>query len=291
MKNFLIALLLSVLLALPVPTEAKHKQYDPFNGFDPYEVELAGVGAISIPNPDPSNGDGPYAMICSGALIGYDGDGDGLFLTARHCVFDGDEENGGQNPQFIPNEVVSFAANLSGPYFQTEVESISQKDDLAVLKVINASKVNGHYIIPEVFEDEHNLAPGDPVENVSFPLDMGKLEFHGTFIAPIFPHFSRIFSDYPQWNRTMPVDITIGHGSSGSPLFDSRTHKLIGVMVGTSGEAQLMVAEPFTAVADLLLHPDKNTPVQWAGQNLPKEQFRMPPRDREREKHPYIPGI
>lgn len=289
MKKFLIALFLSVLLALPSPAMAKHKQYDPFNGFDRHDVEVAAVGAISIPNPNPANGDGPYAMICSGALIGYSGT-DGLFLTAKHCVWEDEDVENGVAAHFIPGEVVSFRANLAGPYYQTELYSISQTDDLAVLKVVNvASAVNP--IVPEVFEDEGQLSAGDPVENVSFPLDMGKMEFHGSFVAPIFPHVSRMFKDYSQWNRSMPVDITIGHGSSGSPLFDSQTHRMIGVMVGTSGEARLMVAEPFTVIADLLMHPDKNTPVQWAGGHLPKERFHIPAKDREREQHPFIPGL
>lgn len=288
MKVFL-ALFLAFLLALPVSMAAKHKQYDPFQGFDPHDVEVAAVGAISIPNPNSANGDGPYAMICSGSVIGYEGTS-ALFVTAKHCVWeDGDPEND-VLPGFIPNEFVSFNGNLAGPYYQTELYSISQDDDLAVLKVINGLSA-AHPIIPETLEHEDFLQPGDPVENVSFPLDMGKVEFHGTYVDRRFPHFSRMLQDYPQWKNTMPVDITIGHGSSGSPLFDSRTHKMIGVMVGSVGEARLMIAEPETVIEDLLLNPGKNSVSAWIGGHLPKDQTRLPRKYRECEQHPLIPGL
>jgi len=229
---------------------------DPFFNFDPYQVEGAAVGAILIPNIVSDNGDGPYAEICSGSLVDYDHDGNGLFLTARHCVWDAD------NNVFRQDEFVSFRANLKGPYYQTEVAEIAPKDDLAILRVINAQSATNP-IIPEVLESEDALSVGDAVENVSFPLDMGKLEFHGTFVDSVFPHFSRMLQDYPEWKNTFPVDITIGHGSSGSPLFDSKTHKLIGVMVGTSGEGRLTFVEPESRVYSMLKNPDKNSLETW----------------------------
>jgi S1-C subfamily serine protease len=294
MRKFFAALLLSLLIALPVPLAAKHKQFDPFQGFGRHDVETAAVGAILIPNPNPANGDGPYGAICSGAVIGSDTDGNALFLTARHCVWDADATidtpfgsapNPNPNPHFIQNEYVSFNANLSGPYYATEVYEVAANDDLALIKVLNAGR-----IIPEVLEDEHQLSPGDPIENVSIPLDMGKLEFHGRFVAPVFPHFSRFLSqDYPEWARTMPADITIANGSSGSPLFDSQTHELIGVVVGMMGESGLQVIEPESVVMSLLLDPVKNSVSNWIGAHLPKAQAVRVPKDRDMERHPYMP--
>lgn len=289
MKKFL-AFALAVALAI-APAYAKKSKIDPFQGLDPYEVEKVAVGAISVPNPSPANGDGPYAMICSGSLIGYDGNGNGLFLTARHCVW---EESDDGTSQFIPNEVVSFAGNLKGPYYQTELLSIAPSDDLAVLKVINAYSAED-ILFPEVIEFQSEfdgLQPGDPIENVSFPLDMGKIEFHGNFISPSWPHWSRFLEKVPEWARTMPTDITIGPGSSGSPLFDSRTHKLIGVMVGSFNTGgRLTIAESYSAILDILNHPEKNTPSAFVGNHLPKESFHLPQRDRDAERHPFIPGF
>lgn len=286
MKKFFAVLCLSLLLVVPTFS----KKQDPVvpQPVVSYQVERAAVGAISIPNPSQDNGDGLYAEICSGSMIGTTNNGaDGLFLTARHCVWDDDEENDGANPHFIPGEVVSFGDNLAGPYYQTDLYAISVDDDLAVLRVINAGGLP-----TEVFEDEHSLNPGDPVENISFPLDMGKLEFHGQFVAPVFPHFSRSFRGYPQWANTMPVDITIGHGSSGSPLFDSKTHCVIGVMVGTTGEGRLMVVEPASRFLSMVSDLNKNSVSNWIKSRLPKgDMVRLPRKDREREAHPYIPGL
>jgi hypothetical protein len=253
-----------------------------------YNVEVEAVGAISIPNPNPANGDGTYAEICSGSLIGYDSDGAGLFLTARHCVVNSGDPEEGTGASFIPNEVVSFNPNLNGPYYQAEPLFVAQNDDIAVLRVINADAVS---VGLESDSDFRKLVAGDPVENVSFPLDMGKLEFHGSFVSPTFPHFSRSLLNYPEWKRTMPVDITIGHGSSGSPLFDSRTHKVIGVMVGTTGEGRLMIVEPLSVIEDVISHRAENSPVAFANSHFPKEQFRLPRKDFNAERHPFIPGF
>ncbi len=260
MKKFL-AFALAIAMAIS-PVFAKSKSYN---------VEVDAVGAISIPNPNPANGDGSYAEICSGSLIGYDSDGAGLFLTARHCVVNAGDPEEGTGPSFIPNEVVSFNPNLSGPYYQAEPKFVAQNDDVAVLRVVNPPHVA---VGLESDSDFGKLGAGDPVENVSFPLDMGKLEFHGSFVSPTFPHFSRSLLDYPEWKRSMPVDITIGHGSSGSPLFDSKTHRVIGVMVGTTGEGRLMIVEPLSVI--LSVFSDKNSPVAFANSHFPKEQLRLP---------------
>lgn len=280
MKKLLAVLVVSVFLAVPVFSKKKDQ---PVQTPVSYETERAAVGAISIPNPDFSNGDGTYAEICSGAEIGRDSSGNGLFLTAKHCVWeDGDPEQGTVG-HFMQGEVVSFGDNLAGPYYQTELYAISADDDLAMLKVIN-----GGNLPTEVIEDEHALQAGDAVENVSYPLDMGKLEFHGSFVAPLFPHFSRMLRDYPQWINSMPVDITIGHGSSGSPLFDSKTHCLIGVMVGSVGEGRLMIAEPSSLVLSMVTDLDKNSVSNWIKNHLPKDQVRLPRKDREREQNPRL---
>ena len=73
------------------------------------------VGAISTPNPNLDNSDRPYSE--RGWLVGYDNEGNGLFLTARHCIWeDGDEDGNGAG--FIPSEFVSFRDNLKGPYIK-----------------------------------------------------------------------------------------------------------------------------------------------------------------------------
>lgn len=187
-------------------------------------------------------------MICSGVETGHDSDGNGVFVTARHCVFDADVN------AFYRNEFVSFSADGSGPYYPVELYAVSNTDDLAVLKLKGAGT---H---PEAqIEDERQLNPGDPVDNISYPEFMGKLEFHGSFVAPRWPHVPEdIRVEFPEWVHAMPVDITIAPGSSGSPLFDSKTHAVIGIMVGSTNEGRLMIAEPITRMIIMLATGDGN---------------------------------
>ncbi len=209
------------------------------------EVEHSAVGAIFMTAPGSDR-----RFICSGSEIGSDSDGNGIFLTARHCVWNSD------NNVFYPNEEVSFSDDEKGPFYSTKLYAISQTDDLALLKVINAGNMP-----TEVLEDEHALKAGDPVENISFPYGMGKLEFHGNFVSSIFPNFPKEFLEgVPQWRYTMPVDITIEPGSSGSPLFDSKTHCVIGVMVGLFNPGALTIAEPVSRLLDMMTNLDENSP-------------------------------
>jgi S1-C subfamily serine protease len=282
MKKLFASIFLSLLLAVPMVCKKKDPVPEPT--VVSYAVERAAVGAIFIPNPNLANGDGIYAQICSGSEVGYDSDGNGLFLTAKHCVWEDANPEQGTSAQFIQGEVVSFADNSAGPYYQTELYAISATDDLAVLKVFNAGTVP-----TEVLEDEHVLKAGDPIENVSYPLDMGKLEFHGGFVAPRFPHWTRTFSDYPQWINSMPVDITIAHGSSGSPIFDSTTHCVIGVLVGTTGEGRLNVAEPISLYFGLMQNLDKNSVDAFLKAHPLQQRFRMPSDNGDKVPPPIVP--
>ncbi len=259
MKKFLAAAFLSLVLALPMVCKKQAPVTDP--AVVSSEVEHAAVGVISIPASD-----GSYAAICSGSEVGRDSDGNGVFLTARHCVYNDD------TGRFYTPEVVSFSADEGGPYYTTELYAIGANVDLAVLKVHNAGNIS-----TEVLEDEHSLKAGDPIENVSYPLDMGKLEFHGSFIAPIFPHWTRIFEDYPQWSSSMPVDITIAHGSSGSPVFDSKTRCVIGVLVGTTGEGRLNVVEPISLYTNMMVNYEQNSVAAFLKAHPIQQRFHVPP--------------
>ena len=242
-------------LALSVPVFSKPASAHIISS----KVEHDAVGAIFMTAAGKDR-----RFICSGSMIGSDSDGNGLFLTARHCLWNSESNI------FYPNEQVSFSPDESGPFYDTKVYAISQMEDVAILKVVGAGKLP-----TEVLEVE-NLKAGDAVENVSFPLGLGKLEFHGRFVAPVFPHMpADILEAFPEWFHSMPVDITIAPGSSGSPLFDSKTHCIIGVMVGSTGAGTLMIAEPISSVLNLVshiaessleafkkAHPDKPEPVE-----------------------------
>lgn len=211
--------------------------------------------------------DGKRRFICSGTVFGYMPNGDALFLTARHCVWQdasaGDWDNGPRSAGLLGSEEVSFSDNEAGPYYTATPFKISQTDDVAILEL-----KNGGTLPTVALGDERLLTPGEPLTNYSFPLDLGKMAFRLRAVAPVFAHFpDNLRADYPVWAHSMPVDGTIGHGSSGSALFSVKQRRIVGVVVGTTSEAGLQIAIPVSRVWNLLTDPnvqvipDPNKPV------------------------------
>lgn len=214
------------------------------NGFRSYEsVAQSASGAIFLTDK------GGREFFCSGTEIGHTIEGDGVFLTARHCVADPDT-----------NEIrgplsVSFSLNQGGPFYDAAPIALSLTDDVAVLLIRDGADV------PSVrIRDEKDLIAGDPIFNVSFPLGTGKQIFHGEFMAT---HFlilpSEILAEYSQWAYTMPMNITIAHGSSGSGIFSNKERALVAVAVGTFQEGSYNIAIPASRVINFLSHINDNT--------------------------------
>ena len=189
---------------------------------------------------------------CSGTVIGTNDNG-AIFLTARHCVVNPDTN------AINTGMWVTFAADESGPFYAATPLLISETDDLAALFLQNGQD------LPVVnLTSEYRLKSGDPIFNVSYPLDAGKLTFHGEFIVPAFPHFPHgVAKASLQWEHTMPVNLTIASGSSGSGVFDPKHKGLIGVVVGSTTEGTLNIVEPESRVVELLSHAKDNAPELW----------------------------
>lgn len=197
---------------------------------------------------------------CSGTEIGHTQDGDGIFLTARHCVADLDTN------EVTENFMLSFSDNEGGPYYQAAPIAISSTDDLALLIVRNGAG------IPEVaVRDERVMRDGDPLFNISFPLGGGKLEFHGQYMAPRFPHMAIGLEDYKVWANSMPVNCTWAHGSSGSGIFSEKQRGLIGVVVGATEEGSYNIAIPGDVVLNFLHDLKDNTVDKFEQANPVKE--------------------
>jgi S1-C subfamily serine protease len=202
-------------------------------------------------------------FFCSGTEIGHTADGDGIFLTARHCVAD-PETN-----ELHKHMVLSFSDNEGGPFYDAVPIYISLDDDLALLAVRNGAN------IPEVrIRDSRRLLNGDPIFNVSFPKGTGKQEFHGQYMRSDFPYHPREFDNYPYWAHSMPVNMTIAHGSSGSGVFSKRERALIGVAVGTFEEGTYNIAEPSDRVIDFLNDLKDNTVDKFVAAN-PQQESRF----------------
>ncbi len=186
---------------------------------------------------------------CSGTEIGHTEEGNGVFLTARHCA--ANPETNKINDQLQ----ISFSDNQGGPFYDAVPIAISLTDDVALLLVRNGAN------IPEVrIRDERRLHNGDLIFNVSFPLGTGKEVFHGEYLRPNFPAFpAQLLQQYLFWLNAMPINITIAHGSSGSGIFSQKERALVGVAVGTFDEGSYNIAIPADRVLDFLLDLNDNT--------------------------------
>jgi S1-C subfamily serine protease len=184
---------------------------------------------------------------CSGTEIGHTLDGDGVFLTARHCSADPETNKVDEHMQ------VSFSDNEGGPFYDAVPIAISLTDDVSLLLVRNGGNV------PEVpIRDERKLRTGDPIFNVSFPMGSGKLVFHGEYMTSRFPFVPGVIAGY-HWEQAMPMNLTIAHGSSGSGVYSNRERALIGVAVGTFEEGSYNIAVPADRVLDFLNDLQDNT--------------------------------
>lgn len=197
---------------------------------------------------------------CSGTEIGDTSDGDGVFLTARHCATDLDTN------EVHHHMLVSFSGDEMGPFYVAEPMAISLTEDIALLRLHNGAG------LPKVkLEDDRHLTVGDPIYNVSFPLSTGKLVFHGQFMASHLGHFPEMLANYPVWVNAMPMNMTIAHGSSGSGVYDTKTGKLIGIAVGTFSEGSFNLAIPSHRIIDFLKDLKDNTVDKFVVYNPIKE--------------------
>ncbi|SRR6266550_2307275 len=236
MKKILALLFTSVLASALVLGAHSARIYEKFR---PYEaVARVASGGIFVAG----------QFHCSGTEIGKTQDGNGIFLTARHCVANPDTN------ELNKSIMVSFSENEGGPYYAARPLALSLTDDLALLELRNGAD------LPEVrIKDERRLKTGDPIFNISYPLGVGKLEFHGEYMTSVFPHFPEFLAHYSQWLYSMPMNMTIAHGSSGSGVFSVKERALIGVAVGTFEEGTFNIAIPADRVIDFLNDLQDNT--------------------------------
>lgn len=247
MRKFLALVLLTV-LAIGVHTNAVASRLIPF------ETQVrASTGAIFI-GPDRS-------FDCSGTEVGHTNDGNGVFLTARHCAANPETNKINENIK------ISFSDNQGGPFYDAVPIAISLTDDVALLLVRNGGS------IPEIrIKDNRKLRSGDPIFNVSFPLGTGKGTFHGEYMGPKFSVISELIaSQYPMWMFAMPMNLTIAHGSSGSGVFSSKERALIGVAVGTFDEGSYNIAIPSERVLYFLNDLKDNTVEKFVQANPIKD--------------------
>jgi S1-C subfamily serine protease len=248
--KFILALVLSAILAIGGLRASEAILTKSFE----HRATIAS-GAIFLPDQE-------RRFHCSGTEIGHTAYGDGVFLTARHCVADYNTYEINRHMQ------VSFSDDQGGPFYDAKPIYISLNDDLALLLIRDGAN------IPEVrVRDNRRLRNGDPIFNVSFPLSTGKQKFHGEYMRSEFPSLPEwMLKTYSMWLGSMPMNMTIAHGSSGSGVFSNRQRGLIGVAVGTFEEGSFNIAIPGSHILDFLNDLPDNTVEKFAAAHPAKEQ-------------------
>jgi S1-C subfamily serine protease len=235
LRKVLLAIILIILLIKVLPSTPP--KYDSF-------VKTARNASVAIIM---SHG-GKRQEICSGTSVPSPSKDYGWVLTARHCVADIETNEIYVDAPGVSEEV-TFADNEHGPFYTTELESISNDDDYALLKVVNGGA------IPNVkLADERKLGIGDDIFSWSYPMDSGKVYTGGHFINSKFAHFPAYLSEYTIWKNAYPADILYSHGSSGGGLFDKDQQGLIGVIVGILLPDQMKIIMPASGASYFLQH-------------------------------------
>lgn len=201
LKNVLITLLLLFVLLAPIQAQEIDKEFE--------DRIWKTTGALLLDN----------QMVCSGFVLepvirGW------RFITAGHCIAQ------------RHNLWVTFASDLSGPYYAVDPNSVfvSKNDDIAMMTILGEDNFQVKYV---ELGDVNTIEPGTQIVNVAYPVALGKLKIYGQFIAPKFPAEADWLDDY-KWRHAMPIDLAMTGGSSGSPIFDLTQKKVIGIVVGAS---------------------------------------------------------
>lgn len=178
-----------------------------------------------------------------------------LLATAKHCLLSDDWGN--TRHTRIPNGylLVSFTANELGPFYPVVASVLSKTDDVAIIKIINAPDV-----VISKLGSEYDLIAGDEIEDIGFPLGLGKVKTFGRFVSPYFYHTPDVALNSYGWERAMPADITVAPGASGSGVFDLRTRTVIGIVVAQLGYGNFSLLEPISVVK--ALRKTLDTPVK-----------------------------
>lgn len=156
--------------------------------------------------------------VCSGVHLG-----DGLMLTAAHCVGKGEQG----------------VATDKGEWFSSTLLWTNTDYDVALYaaEIARAPIRRAELACRDLVVDEQVILAGSP-------LGEHFIRTRGVVLGP-----KRKYDD--MWAEGVIVDITIGHGSSGGPLFDLEG-KIVGLGVGYHRGYRFGIVVPSSTICRLL---------------------------------------
>jgi hypothetical protein len=163
-------------------------------------------------------------------------------LSAGHCV-DGTPAE----------DIFTVSDDLGHPAVPVRVVKARREangEDFAVFELKTAGKYS---VIP--LGDERDTRVGDETLNVNFALALGKQFTRGMVASAGIYKFPKYFL----------VDEYGNHGASGSAVVSAKTHRIIGVTIGMTGEAGVgLFIERISTFPEFLLAPDEQTQLHVA---------------------------
>jgi len=166
----------------------------------------------------------------------------GLVVTNRHVV---------QSPDGVRAMRIAVAFDgTSGQWKRASVESVSDADELAFLRITTA----GTYpVVTGLARDGGSTPVGSPVAILGYPLGTGTVGMDGD-INTLRPSASlSVGTVSRRLDETLQLDAFAAQGSSGSPVFDARGN-VAGVIFGgaTESAGRIVYAVPAARLAEQL---------------------------------------
>lgn len=175
------------------------------------------VNEIYGTGPELAWGEQESKAFCSGTLVAPE-----MVLTAGHC-FTG--EHTCENTVFVFNDQVKADGASTRIGVQCR-QIVAQKNDFASGMDYALVQISIADNIEPVLVSKANPAAGDLVYSIGYPLGSLKKTAEGK-IRKINPE-----------NEVLETNLDVFFGNSGSPVFDAKTHELVGVLHGGEDDFQ-----------------------------------------------------
>jgi S1-C subfamily serine protease len=223
--------------APPAPANASYSAQPSFST----ELEAAAWAASGLLYRQNTNGD--MEMQCTVAAFAREGK-IVFLITAAHCVLNDNGRVPDGNPFFVTRD--EDGEKLFVPVRVLYVGKKEKGQDFAELAITDTGAAWG--VLP--LGDERLERIGSPVLTVAAPLGYGKQLFLGSVSALKLIRPSVVEEQGINWSGMLLLDVTIGHGSSGSAVVSVKQRAIIGVLVGLvcddGSNGQFAVAAPIS---------------------------------------------
>lgn len=156
-----------------------------------------------------------------------------LLLTASHCVVERDVQG-----SLVPQSTPLFAEIDGVPdKLPVSVLAIGQQftgDDLAVLSISTGANLP---VIP--FGVTGLVRLGDELVNIAAPGDLGRVVYRCSLSTTKPQGISGV--GFFAWPDAVLIQGPVGSGSSGSPVFSEAQQRIVGMVVGYTGQHSLVL--------------------------------------------------